>query len=76
MYIRPLFKDTVLVVLHREACVCVIAIDVSSFGVYVDIPVFPTVTAIVTLDKYQPKTTPASKFLIPRDYKKVRVLES
>ena len=39
-----------------------------------DIPVFPTVTAIVTLDKYERKTTPTSKFLIPRDYKKVSLL--
>ena len=37
----------------------------------VDIPVFPTVTAIVTLDKYEHKVTPANKFLIPRDYQKV-----
>lgn len=42
----------------------------AGFPVKLDIPVFPTITAIVTLDKYERQVTPASKFLIPRDYKK------
>ena len=36
-----------------------------------EIPVFPTVTAIITLERYEQKETPVSKFLIPRDYEKV-----
>ena len=35
---------------------------------------FPTVTAIITLEKYEPKQTPVSKFLIPRDYTKVSMI--
>jgi hypothetical protein len=35
--------------------------------------VFPTITAIVTLDKFEHEHTPPSKFLIPRDYNKVMV---
>lgn len=42
----------------------------AGFPVKLDIPVFPTVTAIVTLDKYEHKSTPTNKFLIPRDYQK------
>ena len=36
-----------------------------------DVPVFPTVTAMVTLDKYEPCTTAAEVFRIPEDYVKV-----
>lgn len=36
-----------------------------------DVPVFPTVTAVITLQKYMLKEHPIGTFLIPRDYKKV-----
>ena len=36
-----------------------------------DIPVFPTVTAVITLEKYEEVQTETSKFLVPRDYHKV-----
>lgn len=39
-----------------------------------DIPVYPTVTATITLQKYVPKTHPTSVFLVPRDYKKVGLI--
>ncbi len=39
--------------------------------VFVDVPVFPTVTAVVTLDKYEPCTSPAELFAIPAEYSKV-----
>ena len=37
-----------------------------------DIPVFPTVTAMITLERYERRETPVSKYLIPRDYSKVK----
>ena len=36
-----------------------------------DIPVFPTVTAVITLERYEEVQTETSKFLVPRDYHKV-----
>ena len=39
----------------------------------IDVPIFPTVTAVVTLEKFEPRQTSAEKFLIPRDYKKFEV---
>ena len=36
-----------------------------------DVPVFPTVTAVITLQKYMLKEHTIGTFLIPRDYKKV-----
>lgn len=36
-----------------------------------DIPVFPTVTAVITLEKYDEKKTPPHIFMVPRDYRKV-----
>lgn len=44
------------------------------FPVKLDIPVYPTVTATITLQKYVPKTHPTSVFLVPRDYKKVGLI--
>ena len=41
------------------------------FSFATDIPVFPTVTAIVTLDKYECCSTPAEVFQVPSDYVKV-----
>lgn len=38
-----------------------------------DIPVFPTVTAVITLEKYEESKTATHKFLVPRDYRKVRI---
>lgn len=38
---------------------------------FADVPVFPTVTAVITLQKYMLKEHPIGTFLIPRDYKKV-----
>ena len=38
-----------------------------------DVPIFPTVTAVVTLEKFEPRQTSAEKFLIPRDYRKFEV---
>lgn len=40
------------------------------FPVKLDIPVFPTVTAMITLERYEQRETPVSKYLIPRDYTK------
>ncbi|XP_065906042.1 ankyrin repeat domain-containing protein 13C-like isoform X2 [Dysidea avara] len=40
------------------------------FPVKLNVPVFPTVTAIVTLESFQAQQTSAEKFLVPRDYKK------
>lgn len=40
------------------------------FPVKLNVPIFPTVTAVVTLEKFEPRQTSAEKFLIPRDYKK------
>ena len=36
-----------------------------------DIPVFPTVTAVITLERYEEVKTETHKFLVPRDYHKV-----
>ena len=36
-----------------------------------DIPVFPTVTAVITLERDEEVQTETSKFLVPRDYHKV-----
>ena len=36
-----------------------------------DIPVFPTVTAVITLERYAEVKTETHKFLVPRDYHKV-----
>jgi hypothetical protein len=41
------------------------------FPVKLDIPVFPTVTAVITLERYEEVQTETSKFLVPRDYHKV-----
>lgn len=41
-----------------------------------DIPVFPTVTAVITLEKYDEKKTPPHIFMVPRDYRKVRLCRS
>ena len=38
-----------------------------------DVPIFPTITAIVTLETFEPRQTSAEKFLVPRDYKKFEV---
>ncbi|XP_019854512.1 PREDICTED: ankyrin repeat domain-containing protein 13C-A-like [Amphimedon queenslandica] len=38
------------------------------FPVKLEIPVFPTVTAIITLQSYKTSQFPPSHFLIPRDY--------
>ncbi len=36
-----------------------------------EVPVFPTVTAIVTMEQYKASDTQHSMFLVPRDYTKV-----
>ena len=36
-----------------------------------DIPVFPTVTAVIILERYEEVKTETHKFLVPRDYHKV-----
>lgn len=41
------------------------------FPVKLDIPVFPTVTAVITLEKYEESISATNKFLVPRDYHKV-----
>ena len=43
-------------------------------SLFSDIPVFPTVTAVVTLEKYEEMKTAAHKFLVPRDYRKVIIM--
>ena len=43
------------------------------FFFHAEIPVFPTITATVTLESYERKVTSPVPFLIPRDYKKVNV---
>jgi hypothetical protein len=42
----------------------------SGFPVKIEIPVFPTVTATITLQRYEQKQFPPSQFLIPRNYTK------
>ena len=37
----------------------------------IEIPMFPTVTAIISLQSYELKQFPPSKFLVPREYTKV-----
>ncbi|XP_064385888.1 ankyrin repeat domain-containing protein 13C-B-like [Halichondria panicea] len=46
------------------------------FPVKLEIPVFPTVTAIVTMEEYKTCDTQDSKFLIPRDYTKFEPKEN
>lgn len=57
MYIRQSSTDS------KEVCLICCA----------DIPVFPTVTAVITLEKYEESKAETHKFLVPRDYRKVRV---
>jgi hypothetical protein len=40
------------------------------FPVKLSVPIFPTVTAIVTLERYEQRQSPINQFLVPRDYKK------
>ena len=49
-------------------CVCVLS--------FADVPVFPTVTATVTLQHYESQEFPPSKFAIPEGYTKVRLTGS
>ena len=42
-------------------------------SLHIDVPVFPTVTAIVTLERFQAQQTSAERFLVPRNYKKFDV---
>ena len=41
-------------------------------SVAADVPVFPTVTAVITLERYEETKSQAHLFLVPRDYHKVR----
>ena len=41
---------------------------------HADIPVFPTVTAVITLEKYEESISATNKFLVPRDYHKVSII--
>ena len=53
---------------------CVIVATVCNVMIIVcspDIPVFPTVTAVITLERYEEVKTETHKFLVPRDYNKV-----
>ena len=43
---------------------------------FADVPVFPTVTATVTLQHYESQEFPPSKFVVPEGYTKVRLTGS
>ncbi len=59
-------KITTRITSHNNRCI-------SAHTHPTEIPVFPTVTAIVTMEEYKTCDTQDSKFLIPRDYTKVRL---
>ena len=53
---------------QRVACLTVLC---SSTIPTIDIPVFPTVTAVITLERYNDEKTQPHMFMVPRDYRKV-----
>ena len=61
-----------------SSCVALTGVSVACLTVLcfptiptIDIPVFPTVTAVITLERYNEEKTQPHMFMVPRDYRKV-----